>query len=199
MITTWLVLPRIVNWLSCNVCDVIINVYCKVLFCLKFVTMWLFKIVLWCLFIISSLSSNSCSTPKINYDIVNLNSWLTLDLEVQKWLSQKCDVTLTCDPTKNLNFYFSDCERMSANQYSYKGDPLASIGIQFCQECNNMLYPKVRRIPLYISRTHRDNLQEDKVNKILLYQCRNCDFCTEAERPCIYGNRLNWFLLFQKN
>ena len=199
MITTWLVLPRIVNWLSCNVCDVIINVYCKILFCLKFVTMWLFKIVLWCLFIISSLSSNSCSTPKINYDIVNLNSWLTLDLEVQKWLSQKCDVTLTCDPTKNLFFYFSDCERMSANQYSYKGDPLASIGIQFCQECNNMLYPKVRRIPLYISRTHRDNLQEDKVNKILLYQCRNCDFCTEAERPCIYGNRLNWFLLFQKN
>ena len=87
---------------------------------------------------------------------------------------------------------------MSANQYSYKGDPLASIGIQFCQECNNMLYPKVRRITLYISRTHRDNLQEDKVNKILLYQCRNCDFCTEAERPCIYGNRLNWFLLFQK-
>merc|ERR1712227_523230 len=69
----------------------------------------------------------------------------------------------------------TDCEKitMSANQYSYKGDPLASIGIQFCQECNNMLYPK-----------------EDKVNKILLYQCRNCDFCTEAERPCIYVNKL---------
>ena len=29
------------------------------------------------------------------------------------------------------------------NQQLITGDPLASIGIQFCQECNNMLYPKV--------------------------------------------------------
>ena len=29
------------------------------------------------------------------------------------------------------------------------------VGIRFCQECNNMLYPK-----------------EDKSNKVLLYACR---------------------------
>ena len=62
---------------------------------------------------------------------------------------------------------------MSANQYSYKGDPLASIGIQFCQECNNMLYPK-----------------EDKENRVLLYACRNCDFRQFADSSCIYVNRI---------
>ena len=30
------------------------------------------------------------------------------------------------------------------------------VGIRFCQECNNMLYPK-----------------EDKSNKVLLYACRS--------------------------
>ena len=150
MITTWLVLPRIVNWLSCNVCDVIINVYCKVLFCLKFVTMWLFKIVLWCLFIISSLSSNSCSTPK------NKLRYRELEFLTYPWPGgSKVIITkvwrhayVRYNKKPKFLFYFSDCERMSANQYSYKGDPLASIGIQFCQECNNMLYPKVRHIPL---------------------------------------------------
>lgn len=33
------------------------------------------------------------------------------------------------------------------------------VGIKFCQECNNMLYPK-----------------EDKENRRLLFACRNCDF-----------------------
>ena len=33
------------------------------------------------------------------------------------------------------------------------------VGIKFCQECNNMLYPK-----------------EDKDNRQLLFACRNCDF-----------------------
>lgn len=135
---------------------------------------------------------------KINYDIVNR-------LIEYPWPGgSKVIITKVwrhayVRPQKpKLFFLFLDCEKitMSANQYSYKGDPLASIGIQFCQECNNMLYPKVRRTPLYIwnSINYRNKLQEDKVNKILLYQCRNCDFCTEAERPCIYGNRLNWFL-----
>ena len=33
------------------------------------------------------------------------------------------------------------------DQYpDYNGDPLAIVGIQFCQECNNMLYPRVRYI-----------------------------------------------------
>lgn len=50
---------------------------------------------------------------------------------------------------------------------------LGFVGIRFCQECNNMLYPK-----------------EDKENKLLLYACRNCDFKTEADSYCIYVNKI---------
>ena len=39
-----------------------------------------------------------------------------------------------------------------------KGGP-SFVGIQFCQECNNMLYPK-----------------EDKGKKALFYECRTCHF-----------------------
>ena len=46
------------------------------------------------------------------------------------------------------------------------------VGIRFCQECNNMLYPK-----------------EDKDNKVLLYACRNCDYRQLADSCCIYVNR----------
>uniref|UniRef100_A0A8C7TLE9 RNA polymerase II subunit I n=1 Tax=Oncorhynchus mykiss TaxID=8022 RepID=A0A8C7TLE9_ONCMY len=42
------------------------------------------------------------------------------------------------------------------------------VGIRFCQECNNMLYPK-----------------EDKENRILLYACRNCDYQQEADNSLI--------------
>ncbi|XP_075692133.1 DNA-directed RNA polymerase II subunit RPB9 [Rhinoderma darwinii] len=47
------------------------------------------------------------------------------------------------------------------------------VGIRFCQECNNMLYPK-----------------EDKENRILLYACRNCDYQQEADNSCIYVNKI---------
>merc|ERR1712221_9852 len=47
------------------------------------------------------------------------------------------------------------------------------VGIRFCQECNNMLYPK-----------------EDKKMKILLYSCRNCDYQEKAFNSCIYVNRV---------
>uniref|UniRef100_A0A2K6SYB2 TFIIS-type domain-containing protein n=1 Tax=Saimiri boliviensis boliviensis TaxID=39432 RepID=A0A2K6SYB2_SAIBB len=40
---------------------------------------------------------------------------------------------------------------------------LGLVGIPFCQECDNMLYPK-----------------EDK-NRILLYACQNCDYQQEAD------------------
>ena len=40
--------------------------------------------------------------------------------------------------------------------YRYKmSEGPGFVGIRFCQECNNMLYPK-----------------EDKSNKVLLYACR---------------------------
>ncbi|XP_071512086.1 DNA-directed RNA polymerase II subunit RPB9-like [Diadema setosum] len=47
------------------------------------------------------------------------------------------------------------------------------VGIRFCQECNNMLYPK-----------------EDKENRILLYACRNCDYQQEADNACVYVNKI---------
>ena len=47
------------------------------------------------------------------------------------------------------------------------------VGIKFCKECNNMLYPK-----------------EDKENKILLYACRNCQYQEVADNTCIYVNRI---------
>ena len=53
------------------------------------------------------------------------------------------------------------------------GDGLGFVGIKFCQECNNMLYPK-----------------EDKENKQLLYACRNCDYKEIAENRCIYVNKI---------
>ncbi|UJR15889.1 hypothetical protein I4U23_002814 [Adineta vaga] len=47
------------------------------------------------------------------------------------------------------------------------------VGIKFCQECNNMLYPR-----------------EDKENRILLYACRRCQYQQAAENPCIYVNKI---------
>ncbi|KAG0418459.1 hypothetical protein HPB47_004807 [Ixodes persulcatus] len=47
------------------------------------------------------------------------------------------------------------------------------VGIKFCQECNNMLYPK-----------------EDKENRVLLYACRNCDYQQVADNNCIYVNKI---------
>lgn len=50
---------------------------------------------------------------------------------------------------------------------------LSFVGIKFCQECNNMLYPK-----------------EDKENKVLLYACRNCDYKQIADNQCVYVNKI---------
>ncbi|KAL0281383.1 UNVERIFIED_CONTAM: hypothetical protein PYX00_002385 [Menopon gallinae] len=47
------------------------------------------------------------------------------------------------------------------------------VGIRFCPECNNMLYPK-----------------EDKENHALLYACRNCDYKQLADSNCIYVNKI---------
>ena len=47
------------------------------------------------------------------------------------------------------------------------------MGIRFCQECNNMLYPK-----------------EDKDNRVLLYACRNCDYRQLADSNCVYVNKI---------
>jgi len=47
------------------------------------------------------------------------------------------------------------------------------IGIKFCQECNNMLYPK-----------------EDRDNRSLEYACRNCEYKEPATNFCVYVNKI---------
>ncbi|XP_063678381.1 DNA-directed RNA polymerase II subunit RPB9-like [Bolinopsis microptera] len=47
------------------------------------------------------------------------------------------------------------------------------VGIKFCPECNNMLYPK-----------------EDKQNKKLMYHCQNCEHVERADNNCIYVNKI---------
>ncbi|KAK4056114.1 DNA-directed RNA polymerase II core subunit rpb9 [Microbotryomycetes sp. JL221] len=45
--------------------------------------------------------------------------------------------------------------------------------IRFCDECANLLYPK-----------------EDKVNHVLLYACRNCNFVAGTNNPCVFRHDL---------
>lgn len=47
------------------------------------------------------------------------------------------------------------------------------MSFKFCAECNNMLYPK-----------------EDKANRRLLYQCRNCSYSELASSACVYRHEL---------
>ena len=49
----------------------------------------------------------------------------------------------------------------------------ARVGINFCPNCANILYPK-----------------EDKLNKILLYACKNCDHKEKAKSNCVYFNEI---------
>src|SRR4029079_11784834 len=44
----------------------------------------------------------------------------------------------------------------------------------FVKFSNNMLYPK-----------------EDKLNRVLVYSCRNCSLTQPADNPCIYVNKLS--------
>uniref|UniRef100_UPI0035902ED3 DNA-directed RNA polymerase II subunit RPB9-like n=1 Tax=Myxine glutinosa TaxID=7769 RepID=UPI0035902ED3 len=48
----------------------------------------------------------------------------------------------------------------------------AFVGIKFCPECDNMLYPI-----------------EDKENRILLYTCRICHYQEESDNSCIFVNK----------
>jgi len=57
--------------------------------------------------------------------------------------------------------------------FAARSDGPGFVGIKFCQECNNMLYPK-----------------EDKENRVLLYSCRNCDYQQVADNNCIYVNKI---------
>jgi len=43
--------------------------------------------------------------------------------------------------------------------------------MQFCRECNNLLYPK-----------------ENRLEKRLYFACRNCPYKQEADTTCVYVN-----------
>ncbi|XP_040261743.1 DNA-directed RNA polymerase II subunit RPB9 isoform X1 [Bufo bufo] len=82
------------------------------------------------------------------------------------------------------------------------------VGIRFCQECNNMLYPKEdkeNRILLYANVLLL--FQRQREGKSLLWwsslyrgrhpsslaqhsKCRNCDYQQEADNSCIYVNKI---------
>ena len=64
-------------------------------------------------------------------------------------------------------------EASTSKSASSAHDGPGFVGIKFCQECNNMLYPK-----------------EDKENKVLMYACRNCDYKQIADNNCIYVNKI---------
>ena len=73
------------------------------------------------------------------------------------------------------------------------------VGIRFCQECNNMLYPKEDKV--YISAHHLEEMLEIvrhyetsishvQDNRVLLYACRNCDYRQLADSCCVYVNKI---------
>ncbi|EPQ27249.1 uncharacterized protein PFL1_05172 [Pseudozyma flocculosa PF-1] len=45
--------------------------------------------------------------------------------------------------------------------------------LNFCAECNNLLYPEV-----------------DRTNHVLLYACRNCNYSEEARQSLVFRNDL---------
>ncbi|EUB55681.1 DNA-directed RNA polymerase II subunit RPB9 [Echinococcus granulosus] len=74
-----------------------------------------------------------------------------------------------------LKLHASSCSRFPNQVFGRMEEDVKTegVGILFCSECNNMLYPK-----------------EDKRHKRLMYACRNCEFMQPADNPCIYVNRL---------
>ncbi|KAJ9575345.1 hypothetical protein L9F63_025704, partial [Diploptera punctata] len=78
---------------------------------------------------------------------------------------------LHCARRPHVSSYFITMSKLTG--FDTHDDGPGFVGIRFCQECNNMLYPK-----------------EDKENKVLLYACRNCDYKQVADSNCIYVNKI---------
>ena len=77
------------------------------------------------------------------------------------------------------------------NQKIITGDPLASIGIQFCQECNNMLYPKV--INLFRSFFGISKIRKIKSTK---YSYTNVAIANFEQRPIIHAFMVSRFFSY---
>ncbi|KHJ41379.1 alpha,alpha-trehalase [Trichuris suis] len=66
------------------------------------------------------------------------------------------------------------CGFLVKSMQSNVSTPLSFVGIKFCPECNNMLYPR-----------------ENKEERVLMYSCRNCDHRQVADNRCIYVNKVH--------
>merc|ERR1712224_470069 len=73
---------------------------------------------------------------------------------------------------KKMNDWNHQVDQPKKTALDADGSP-AFVGIKFCQECNNMLYPK-----------------EDKKHLKLIYRCRICGFEQLADNPCTFVNKI---------
>ena len=70
------------------------------------------------------------------------------------------------------------------------------VGIRFCQECNNMLYPKEDKVLIFFKLFVNHMLMLVNIhvnvqdNRVLLYACRNCDYRQLADSCCVYVNKI---------
>lgn len=85
--------------------------------------------------------------------------------------------------------------------YDTHDDGPGFVGIRFCQECNNMLYPKEdkeNKVLMYaVSKSEICSVMENYflknkgiIYEIIVFQCRNCDFKQLADSNCIYVNKI---------
>ncbi|KAI3388497.1 hypothetical protein SNEBB_002835 [Seison nebaliae] len=71
-----------------------------------------------------------------------------------------------------MDYYNNDPSEDENRQENY--GKIEAVGIKFCPECANMLYPK-----------------EHKESRILLYKCRSCPHQEKAESCCIYRSEFS--------
>ena len=70
------------------------------------------------------------------------------------------------------------------------------VGIRFCQECNNMLYPKEDKVYMLLIvcfifvEDYATSISLVQDNRVLLYACRNCDYRQLADSCCVYVNKI---------
>jgi RNA polymerases M/15 Kd subunit len=68
--------------------------------------------------------------------------------------------------------WFHGLLRISAHM-NFRARPLVQASLQFCSECNNLLYPKA-----------------DQTRRIMVYACRICAYDEINDNKCVYRNDL---------
>ncbi|CAB3397749.1 unnamed protein product [Caenorhabditis bovis] len=97
-----------------------------------------------------------------------LSEALNIDTSVKKEKKVAEEVSKKSSPSSDGSAVVVE-EPTSPSQMSGPG----FVGIKFCPECNNMLYPR-----------------ENKEERVLMYMCRNCEHKELSDNPCIYVNKL---------